>query len=213
MSKIRTKNILLQDKTYLQVNIYLSYPLKSNRVSMQFIDGSEELEIISSSFGSIRNNQITANKPNAFIQIVLNYRSSFNFLASFFLDDQFIDSELISVNSDPVDDSNKIEFQTDASKTFWKTFLYKNNNGGLLIRVMKSGKNCYLCIGEKSDYLNASDHVFKIVSGVKKVDIPKEITQKYIGKNVSCFEIVRKHDSSNKNLYKKIEISNSISME
>lgn len=213
MSKINTKNILLQDKTYLQANIYLGYPLQSNRADIQFINQSNSLEIISSSAGSIINNHLTIKKPNSFIQTVLEYIKEAEVLVSFFLDDNLISSESIKINSQEIEEK-PVTFQTSKANSFWKTFLYKDEDeDGILLRIMRAKENCYLCIGEKSEQINSNDIIFKMYTGIKKMVISKSDVEKFLGKDIACFEIVKKHNTSNNNIYQKILTSNILTLD
>lgn len=199
MSKIFVEPFRFSDYRALKVNVYFDYAGKYDSISLSFRCEENDLEIISTSVGQIRKNQVLI-KPVREAQIHVDHCNFSNIQCII----GYYEGELLRFSDILVENIQKIEQiksnlpnvrTIQAKGTFfdkrlqnfvksletlrsdWEINLEYTDDMTLVMK-RKGTTNIVTSLGEVTNDLRASDYVFNIDPEISVIHIPKEIVSK-----------------------------------
>lgn len=227
MQRFSQKIIKHNNFYYLSITGNIEYSLNSNRCRLKISSDNIDIDLLSVSGGNVHNGYIYIKKPTNKVELTIGHYQNTTINISFYLDNDLVNSEDITITSSiaktqpsevrecAVLGKNYIECNSLVNniKSNIRAII-KLTDAGILIRIISTDKNRYICFGKKTTHIDKSDYIFEISKNIKEVTIPEEILWKheaaYAGQDVCCSEIIRPSHTELRNVFRKICISNAI---
>lgn len=241
MSKVEAQPFRIDKDNLIRVRIYITH-MECQGISIQF-KNSDQIEIVSTSSGSILGNEVKIASVPEYVQIFITGSNSKDYecLISYLNGTSLIHSESVTFTMDKTatispspteiasikgDGNNwnirekhfKEVVQGRRQSSLWQVFLSCTNDIIVTVKT-RSNKRCFMTFGAESDIVLHSDFLFPVDPDVKKIVIPAEAFWINYGKynlkysQVACFELIKPDFISIGNVFYKRKISNWLNVE
>jgi len=215
-------SLIQQDNLWL-IKVHLSIQAESES-TIEFLSKSSQLEILSTNYGSIRDNILTIPQGTRFMEVTLLYMPDIDNIecvvchaaGQFVINVKVPTLNTISIVKPNIKPVNIHQMDT-AITIFYEPewYLKLTNKGHLRIDVVKEGNtSIFVALGDEKQQSAAADFVFSLNKYQSRIIVPKEIMwmkhKSYKGHTIGCYELVKSHASPN--ILYKVLISNKINI-